>query len=317
MQPQVADLVHTWRAETGSGRPHRRRSSAALTAAAKWQVEGVSDPTRRWPACAPGSLRGVAHALLSLSRVAAAAKRIRVPDPCADLRKKLRRCVPQNRVQIRGSDRPAERHRSVSVTRHPRSRHRVAAGAPHATGVCRRGSRPSRTRLWSDTHARQASALPRRPVRAAGLTRVRLAPVWPLRDGRHDVAADVFSSAHVSGLLHRTIMRAILGETGVAAMKRSTNRRMSGSVCAGRPDTLGARAAFTSESDGVAGSGEATNEVPDLQSGLRTLYRTTTNDVGRTHQSCGYPGLDRRRTKTRIPTEGDTPTRRMDRRLER
>ena len=164
-------------------RPRSAALSAALTAAAKWQVRGRERPHPPMAIVAPRSLRGVAHALLSLSRVAAAAKRfayrIRVgfcagiasprsaescPDPCPD--------------------RPADRHRSISVTRLEKQ---ASSGlhAPHATGVCCRRSRPSRTRLWSDTHARQASALPRRPVRAAGLTRVRLAPLWPLRDGRH------------------------------------------------------------------------------------------------------------------------------------
>ena len=181
----------------------------------------------------PRSLRGVAHALLSQSRVAAAAKRfpdrIRVgfaqevasprsaescPDPCPD--------------------RPADRHRSISVTRTQEAAS-SALQAPHSTGVrcCR--NRPSRTRLWSDTHARQASALPRRPVRAADLTRVRLAPLWPLRDGRHHTDCRRAQFDTHLGLAVSDDHAGDSGETGAAAMKRSTNRRTSGSVCAERP----------------------------------------------------------------------------------
>ena len=192
----------------GTSRPYRRRSLPPLTAAQKWQVRGRERPHPPVTCIAPGSIRGVAHALVSASGVAAAAKRfpyrIRVgfaqevasprsaescPDPCPD--------------------RPADRHRSISVTRTQEAAS-SALQAPHSTGVCCCRNRPSRTRLWSDTHARQASALPRRPVRAANLPAY-AASCWLLRDGRHhtDCRRAQFDT-HLD-LLYRTIMRAILG----------------------------------------------------------------------------------------------------------
>jgi hypothetical protein len=90
--------------------------SAAPTAAAKKQRRGRERPHPPMATVAPRSLRGVAHALLSLSRVATAAKRF----AC-----RIRVGFTQGVAPLRSGescpdpypDRPAERHRSISVTR--------------------------------------------------------------------------------------------------------------------------------------------------------------------------------------------------------
>jgi hypothetical protein len=149
--------------------------SAAPTAAAKKQRRGRERPHRPMAIGAPRAVRGVAHALASLSRVGGGCQAVRVPDPC---RIRARSCADSFRNIVSGSP--------------PRSFGRMSADAASRTPqkasvkwlLCtlRRTveaweSRPSRIVIL-ERHAHASSpGAPRRPVRAAGLTRARLALV--------------------------------------------------------------------------------------------------------------------------------------------
>ena len=204
----------------------------------------------------------------------------------SDLRRKLRRPRSAESCPDPCPDRPAERHRVCSVTS-TQEAPQLACGAAR-NGVCVGGG-PAITHSIVERHAHASSlGAPRRPVRAAGLTRVRLAPVWPLRDGRHHAGRRRLQFDARLGLAASDDHPVDSGETGVAAMTRSTNGRTSGSVCAERP-------AHSRSSGGVhvrnlvalliQASDERATDLPPLKlrrppepwrrrrSGLRTLYQ--------------------------------------------
>ena len=155
---------------------------AATTAARPSQERGRERPHPPLAVVAPQPLRGVAHALRvavsygggSMLNLASATDRIR--------RRIVRTTVAECSGQLRLHSRPDLCGRMLALS----------ASSDTADQVtCRRSSTSRRSRLSILERDARASSLgaPRRPIRAPGLTRARLALPGQLRDGRLLIAA--------------------------------------------------------------------------------------------------------------------------------
>ena len=160
----------------------------------------------------------------------------------ANSRKELHRSF--RRIVSTSAPRLSDRTTTPTCQRHVRAQKhvQVAAYALHSTSACCR-SGPAITHSIVERHVRASSlGATRRPVPGCGLDpRTSRSAVRQGRDGRHEG-----DGRH--GRFNARFGRAASddhagdsGGTGVAAMKRSTNRRMSGSICTERPDALRAR----------------------------------------------------------------------------
>ena len=140
---------------------------AALTAARKWQVRGRERPHPPIAIVAPRPLYGVAHALPSLSRVAAAASGVGAGS-VANSWRELHRFVPQNRVQI--GDRISQQRRR-DVQRHAYDDSSFDPERMRAeVNQCALGWEPAITYSIVERHVRASSlGASRRPGPGCGL----------------------------------------------------------------------------------------------------------------------------------------------------